>query len=130
MSGPGGKPWIRAPRRGCRRPGSLPRPEAPKLPARSSAAGSKRPTADVSAGRTVASEEALQVWEDRHRPQPETLIAVLGRLIGVTELGPPDDHLPVPLNEDLYVSRIGDTRLIATYLALGYERRIVIRRID
>ena len=79
---------------------------------------------------TVASEEALQVWEDRHRPQPETLIAVLGRLIGVTELGPPDDHLPVPLNEDLYVSRIGDTRLIATYLALGYERRIVIRRID
>ncbi len=46
------------------------------------------------------------------------------------EGGPPDECVPVPLNEDLYVSRVGESGIFVTYLALVYERRDVIRRID
>lgn len=46
------------------------------------------------------------------------------------ERGPDDEHFPVPLTEDLYVSLVPGTGVEVTYLALAYERRIIIRRID
>ena len=75
-------------------------------------------------------ERALQSWESESRPPPDLTVAVLLWLLGLIDEGPPDDALPVPLSEDLFVSRIPGTDVMATYLALGYERRIVIRRFD
>lgn len=73
---------------------------------------------------------ALESWEARVRPDPDVAVPVLEWLMQVVEMGPPDDHFPVPLVEDLYVSRVPGTTVEVTYLALSYERRIVIRRID
>ncbi len=79
---------------------------------------------------TVLYEDALTEWETRRRPPAELLVAVLEWLLDMVDSGPPAEHLPVPLEEDLYVSPVGDTGVFVTYLALGYERRAVIRRID
>lgn len=82
------------------------------------------------AGWIVAYEEALHAWESTSQPSSVLLVEVLGWLMDVTESGPPADHLPVPLEEDLYVSRIPGTSVIVTYLALAYEKRVMVRRID
>ena len=74
--------------------------------------------------------EALEDWEARRQPDPDQLTAVLEWLLDMVDAGPPDDALPVPLNEDLYVSRIAEAGVFVTYLTLAYERRVVIRRID
>lgn len=79
---------------------------------------------------TVLYQDALTDWETRRRPAGEQLVAVLEWLLDMVDTGPPAEHLPVPFEEDLYVSPVGDTGLFATYLALAYERRVVIRRID
>lgn len=78
----------------------------------------------------VIFEDALEAWEVRARPPSDAVLAVLSWLLEVVAAGPPDEHLPVPLEEDLYVSRIPGTSVFITYLALTYERRVVIRRIE
>jgi len=50
-------------------------------------------------------------------------------LLRLVEEGPPDDAIPVPFQEDLYLGRISGEPLAIEYLALVYERRAVIRRI-
>lgn len=74
--------------------------------------------------------DALDEWEARARPGQEQLLALLAWLLDIVDAGPPDDALPVPLHEDLYVSLVPDAGVFVTYLALAYERRVVIRRID
>jgi hypothetical protein len=49
-------------------------------------------------------------------------------LIRLVEHGPPDDALPVPGVEDLYLSRISGAGVTVEYLALAHERRAVVRR--
>jgi hypothetical protein len=81
------------------------------------------------AGWTVLYEDALAAWEAEHHPDTGDLIAVLTWLMTVTDSGPPDDHVAVPLTEDLFVSRVEGAGVLVTYLALAYERRMVARRI-
>lgn len=78
----------------------------------------------------VVYEDAIQAWEEQARPGNDELVAVLNWLLRLVDGGPPDDHLPVPLAEDLYVSRVPETGIFITYLALAFERRVVIRGID
>jgi hypothetical protein len=75
-------------------------------------------------------EAALQDWECRRRLNPELTISVLEWSMLAVERGPSDDHFPVPLVEDLYVSLVPGTNVEVTYLALAYKRRMIIRRID
>jgi len=50
-------------------------------------------------------------------------------LIRFVETGPPDNGMPVPGSEDLYLSQVGDEEIAIEYLAIAYERRALIRRI-
>ena len=54
------------------------------------------------------------------------MVAVLGWLLEVVDHGPPDDCLPLPFSEDLYLSQIPGTDIFVTFLALVYERRMVV----
>lgn len=55
------------------------------------------------------------------------MLAVLTWILRFVDFGPPNDHLPIPGEEDLYVSRIADADVFATYLAVGHERWAKIR---
>jgi hypothetical protein len=59
------------------------------------------------AGWVVLFEDALGRWEAVEARDPDVVVAVLEWLLDVVDHGPPDDCLPVPLGEDLYVGRVG-----------------------
>ena len=76
---------------------------------------------------TVQYEGAFDAWQAADHPNTDRLVAVLTWILRFIDLGPPDDALPVPIEEDLYVSRVPDAEVFATYLALGHERWAKIR---
>lgn len=73
--------------------------------------------------------EALNAWEATEPRDSDEVFAVLSWLLEVVDHGPPDDSLPLPLGEDLYLSRVRGTDIFVTFLALVYERRVVVRLI-
>ena len=79
---------------------------------------------------TVLYNDALATWEAAEPRPSDEVFAVLSWVLQVVDHGPPDDSLPLPLSEDLYLSRVQGTGILVTFLALVYERRVVIRSID
>lgn len=76
----------------------------------------------------VEYETALDAWQADETPAFERVVAVWVWVLRFIDFGPPDSHDSVPGEEDVYISRIPEAGIFATYLALGYERRAVIRK--
>jgi hypothetical protein len=76
---------------------------------------------------TVLYDEALDDWQRREHPTTESLVRVLTWTLGFIDFGPPNEHLPIPGDEDLYLRRVQEANVFATYLALGHERLAMIR---
>lgn len=73
--------------------------------------------------------EALDRWYEGADPAPGQREAVLVWLLDLSENGPPDGAIPIPLREDLYLARVEGAQVIIEFLALMHERRAVIREI-
>ena len=78
---------------------------------------------------TVLYEEALTEWETRRRPAGEQFVAVLEWLLDMVDTGPRPSTRRCR-SRRTSISARSDIGMFATYLALSYERRVVIRRID
>jgi hypothetical protein len=77
----------------------------------------------------VLYEPAVRAWLSLHEPDQWTIERVLEWLERLKEFGPPDDCIPLA-DEDLYLSPIPRTELIASYYVLAYERLLIIKLID
>lgn len=77
----------------------------------------------------VLAEAAFDKWVAETSPDESERLDVLDWLLRFAEQGPPDDALPVPFVEDVYLSRIPGRDIAVEYLALAYERRAVVREI-
>jgi hypothetical protein len=77
----------------------------------------------------VEYERALREWEERDHPDSEVVADVLSWLIGVADHGPPNDYMPVPMTEDVYISRVPPTAVLVTYLVVVFERWVLIQHI-
>lgn len=78
----------------------------------------------------VEYESALDDWQAKEAPDIERVVAVLSWVLRFIDFGPPDNHVAIPGEEDVYISRIPEARIFAIYLALGYERRAILRKFE
>ena len=75
-------------------------------------------------------EEAFERWETTENPEPARSIQVLRLFLDWQEEGPPQDAIPVPLDEELYVALVPATTLVITYYVVAYERLILVKDIS
>lgn len=74
--------------------------------------------------------EALARWETRRTPEPDVVIRVLQWFRERAELGPPADAVQVWPDDELCVARVPETETIVSYLAVDYERLLIVKDID
>ncbi len=74
-------------------------------------------------------QRAFADWELRDDPDDDRRVAVLEWFVGIVELGPPPDSLPVPFEPDLYVCQVPGADVIVSFFAATYERLIIVKEI-